>query len=117
LFGIGIYIDNAADDITIANNTVIGSTIDGILMQNSRGTIAGNTVYNNNAGSMSRGQIGLYGSPTQVSSLSNNILYGLNYIDPFTFAKTLHTESANAGNIATADWRDRGWRCGAFPVA
>ncbi|MFZ0548162.1 MAG: choice-of-anchor D domain-containing protein [Candidatus Promineifilaceae bacterium] len=104
LFGIGIYIDNAADNITIADNTVIGSTIDGILMQNSRGSVTGNTVYNNNAGTMSRGQIGLYGSPTQVTSLSNNILYGLNYIDPFTFAKTLHTESAGAANIGTADY-------------
>ncbi len=104
LFGIGIYIDNAADDITIANNTVIGSTIDGILMQNSRGTVTGNTAYNNNAGSMSRGQIGIYGSPAQVSSLSNNIMYGLNYIDNFTFAKTLHTENADHNNIGTADF-------------
>lgn len=104
LFGIGVYIDNAADDITIANNTVIGSTIDGILMQNSRGSITGNTAYNNNAGTMSRGQIGLYGSPTQVSNMSDNILYGLNFIDNFTFAKTLHTESANHNNIGTADY-------------
>ena len=104
LFGVGIYIDNAADNITIADNTVIGSTIDGILVQNSRATVTGNTTYNNNAGTMSRGQIGLYGSPTVVSSLNNNILYGLNYIDPFTFAKTLHTENANQNNIGTADF-------------
>ena len=104
LFGVGIYIDNAADNITIANNTVIGSTIDGILMQNSRGTVTGNTVYNNNAGSMSRGQIGIYGSPALVSSLSNNIMYGRNYVDNFTFAKTLHTENADDGNIGTADF-------------
>jgi hypothetical protein len=52
---------------------------------------------------MSRGQIGLYGTPTQVSSLSNNILYGLNFINNFTFAKTLHTENANHNNIGTAD--------------
>jgi parallel beta-helix repeat protein len=104
LFGVGIYIDNAADNITVAENTVIGSTIDGILIQNSRGSVTGNTVYNNNFGTMSRGQIGLYGSPTQVSSLSSNILYGLNVIDNFTFAKTLHTENADAGNIGTADY-------------
>jgi hypothetical protein len=104
LFGVGIYIDNAADNITISDNTVIASTIDGILVQNSRGSVTGNTLYNNNNGSMSRGQIGLYGSPTQVSSLSNNILYGLNYIDNFTFAKTLHTENADENNIGTADF-------------
>ncbi|MCB8945993.1 MAG: choice-of-anchor D domain-containing protein [Ardenticatenaceae bacterium] len=106
LFGIGIYIDNAADNITIADNTVIGSTIDGILIQNSRASVTGNTVYNNNAGSMSRGQIGLYGSPTHISSLSNNILYGLNFTDNFTFAKTLHTEGADGSNIGTADFND-----------
>jgi hypothetical protein len=53
---------------------------------------------------MSRGQIGLYGSPTRVSSLSNNILYGRNHIDNFTFAKTLHTENADDDNIDTADF-------------
>lgn len=102
-FGVGIYIDNYANNITVADNTVIASTIDGILFQNARGTITGNTVYNNNAGTMSRGQIGLYSSSTQIASFQNNVLYGLNVIDNFTFAKTLHTENADASNISVSD--------------
>ncbi|MCB0012711.1 MAG: choice-of-anchor D domain-containing protein, partial [Anaerolineales bacterium] len=103
LFGIGIYIDNWANNIAVTDNTVVGATIDGILFQNARGTITGNTLYNNNAGSMSRGQIGIYNSTSQISSLSNNILYGLNYLDAFTFAKTLHTENAGAADITAAN--------------
>ena len=52
---------------------------------------------------MSRGQIGLYSTPTHIADLSHNILYGLNVIDNFTFAKTLHTENADASNITAAD--------------
>lgn len=103
LFSAGIYVDNYSDNITVADNTVVGATIDGILFQNSRGSITGNTLYNNNAGTMSRGQIGLYFNTIQISSMSNNVLYGLNRIDAFTFAKTLHTENANASDITAAD--------------
>ena len=103
LFSAGIYVDHYADNVTVADNTVIGSTIDGILFQDARGSISGNTLYNNNAGTMSRGQIGLYQNTSQLSNMSNNILYGLNRIDAFTFAKTLHTENATASNIVAAD--------------
>ena len=103
LFSAGIYVDHYADNVTVADNTVIGSTIDGILFQDSRGSITGNTLYNNNAGTMSRGQIGVYQNTSQLSTMSNNILYGLNRIDAFTFAKTLHTENATASNILAAN--------------
>ena len=103
LFSVGIYIDNWAENINVDDNTVIGSTIDGILFQNARGRVTGNTLYNNNAGSMSRGQMGIYFSSSQISWLTNNIFYGLQYSDAFTFAKTLHTESANAADIGTAN--------------
>ncbi|MFK7802640.1 MAG: hypothetical protein AB8G95_13480 [Anaerolineae bacterium] len=102
LFAVGIYIDHYADNITVADNTVIGSTIDGILFQNSRGSVTGNTLYNNNFGSMSRGQIGIYNN-SQLSNMSENILYALKRTDDFTFAKTLHTESADGSNISAAD--------------
>lgn len=103
LFSVGIYVDQYADNVTVADNTVIGSTIDGILFQNSRGSITDNTLYNNNFGTMSRGQIGLYNDPTEISNMSGNVLYGLNMIDGFTFAKTLHTENADQSHILAGD--------------
>lgn len=77
LFGMGFYIDHYSRDVTIAGNTIISATVDGILYQNSTGTIQTNTLYGNNAGSMFRGQVGLYSDPTIIASFSGNILYSI----------------------------------------
>ncbi len=103
LFGIGLYIDNYSRDTVVTGNTIISSTIDGVLFQNSTGSIQNNVLYNNNVGSMSRGQVGVYHSTSQVASLNNNVMYGLNYIDAFTFAKTLHMESATHSNLTASN--------------
>ncbi|NJP04259.1 MAG: hypothetical protein HC837_00825 [Chloroflexaceae bacterium] len=89
LFGMGLYIDNYSRDVTVSGNTIIGSTIDGILYQRSTGMITDNTLYNNNAGTMGRGQVNLSQDVTEVSQMSGNILYGNNVTDQFTFARTL----------------------------
>ncbi len=75
LFGIGLYIDHFSATVTASNNTIMDATIDGILYQNSSGTVSGNVLFGNNRGTMFRGQIGLYGSPTRVS-LSDNVMIG-----------------------------------------
>ena len=41
------------------------------------GRIEGNTLYNNNVGTMNRGQVGLYGADTVISQHQNNVLYAL----------------------------------------
>ncbi|MEM7031484.1 MAG: hypothetical protein AAF629_18120 [Chloroflexota bacterium] len=102
-FGIGLYIDHYSRDVTVSGNTVISSTIDGLLFQNSTGSIQNNVLYNNNLGTMSRGQVGLYQAVTNITNLSGNVMYGLNRTDAFNFAKTLHAESSNKDNIVSAD--------------
>lgn len=75
LFGIGLYIDQFSANVTASDNTIVGATIDGILYQNSSGTINDNILYGNNAGTMFRGQVGLYGGPT-AASLNGNVMVG-----------------------------------------
>ncbi|MBI1881977.1 MAG: hypothetical protein HYR94_27695, partial [Chloroflexi bacterium] len=77
LFGIGLYIDHYSKDIEISGNTVISSTIDGVLYQNSTGQMTNNTLYANNLGTMSRGQADLTSGPTLVQPFTGNILYAL----------------------------------------
>lgn len=77
LFGIGLYIDHYSRDVVAVGNTIIGATIDGILYQDSTGTIQNNTLYGNNAGSMFRGQVGLYNGPTVIAQFSGNTLYSI----------------------------------------
>lgn len=101
LFGIGLYIDNYSRDVLISGNTVMSSTIDGILFQRSTGKIINNTLYNNNAGTMGRGQISLSATETQITELGGNILYGMNVIDAYTFARTLIV--SNLSNVLASD--------------
>ena len=103
LFGMGLYIDHYSRDIQVTGNTIISSTIDGVLFQNSTGSIQNNVLYNNNIGTMSRGQVGVYHSTSQISSLSNNVLYGLHRTDNFNFAKTLHMEGATSSDLDASD--------------
>ncbi len=65
LFGFGLYIDNYSRDVTVTGNSIISSTVAGILYQNSTGVITGNTLYNNSSGSMYSGQVVLTASPTR----------------------------------------------------
>jgi hypothetical protein len=95
-FGMGLYIDNYSRDVETSGNTVISTTISGILYQRSTGTVTGNTVYNASSGTEYSAQIDLGGSETRVS-LSNNVLYGLK-----SNAWTLYTSSL--GNILSSDY-------------
>ncbi len=66
-FGMGLYIDNYSRDVEVRGNTVISTTISGILYQRSTGTATGNTVYNASSGTEYSAQIDLGGSETRVS--------------------------------------------------
>lgn len=101
LFGMGLYIDNYSRDITVSGNTIINSTVGGVLYQRSTGSITNNTLYNNNAGTMSGGQVELAGDETVISSMSGNILYGLKVNDEYTFAGTLGANST--ANLLASD--------------
>jgi uncharacterized repeat protein (TIGR01451 family) len=76
-FGFGLYIDHYSRDVTLTGNTIISSTVSGILYQDSTGVITDNTLYNNSRGTMYAAQVTLTGSPTYASQHSGNILYGL----------------------------------------
>ena len=95
-FGMGLYIDNYSRDVETRGNTVISTTISGILYQRSSGQIIGNTVFNASTGTEYSSHIDLGGSETRVS-VSNNALYGLN-----NEAWTLYSSSLS--NFAASDY-------------
>lgn len=74
-FGMGLYIDHYSRDMEVRGNTVISTTVTGILYQNSTGEIRDNTVYNASSGTAYAGNISVTGN-TQ-ATLDNNIMYGL----------------------------------------
>jgi hypothetical protein len=76
-FGMGLYIDNYSRDVETRGNTVISTTISGILYQRSTGQIVGNMVFNASTGTEYSSHIDLGGSETRVT-INNNALYGLN---------------------------------------
>ena len=77
LFGFGLYIDHFSKDVAISGNTVISSTVHGVLYQDSTGQMSNNTLYANNLGTLSGGQVNLTQSPTLVQPFIGNILYAL----------------------------------------
>ncbi len=78
LFGFGFYIDHYSREITLSGNTVISSTVHGILFQNSTGVVTGNTLYNNGRTYPYAGaQVIVGSSPAYVSNHSNNILFSI----------------------------------------
>ncbi len=95
-FGMGLYIDNYSRDVEIRGNTIISTTISGILYQRSTGTASGNTVYNASSGTEYSAQIDLGGSETRVG-LSENRLYGLK-----SNAWTLYVSSLS--NLTASDY-------------
>ncbi|MFZ6028726.1 MAG: hypothetical protein ACOYYS_13505 [Chloroflexota bacterium] len=78
LFGFGLYFDMYSRNVTVANNTVIGSTASGVLFQNSTGTMTNNTLYNNsNNDDYGASQLYIGSSPASVGSSSGNIFFTL----------------------------------------
>jgi hypothetical protein len=76
-FGMGLYVDHYSRDVEARGNTVISTTITGILYQRSTGQIVDNTVYNASYGTAYSAHISLGGSESY-ASLSGNRLYALN---------------------------------------
>lgn len=77
LFGFGLYIDHYSSNVTASDNTVISSTVHGILYQDSTGAITGNTLFNNAwSTALWASQIEVTGGST-VSAVQNNILFAL----------------------------------------
>jgi hypothetical protein len=95
-FGMGLYIDNYSRDVVVRGNTVISTTIAGILYQRSTGQIVDNTVFNASSGTEFSGQVDLGGSVTQVT-MTGNILYGLGHS-----AWTLYASALS--NLSTSDY-------------
>ncbi len=90
-FGMGIYIDYNARDVEVRRNTVISTTVTGILVQRSTGVIQDNTVYNASTGTDYSAQLSLVSDITPaVAAVRGNILYGLN-----EQAWTLYASSLN----------------------
>jgi parallel beta-helix repeat protein len=77
-FGFGLYIDHYSRNVTLTGNTIISSTVSGILYQDSTGVVMDNTLYNNSRGTMYSAQVTLTNSPTYVSRHEGNIMYSLN---------------------------------------
>jgi hypothetical protein len=77
LFGFGFYIDHYSRDIELTGNTVISATVHGALYQDSTGQMSGNTLYANNLGTMSGGQVDVTAGPALVQPFTGNILYAL----------------------------------------
>lgn len=99
LFGFGLYIDNFSRAVTIINNTIVNSTVHGILLQNSTGAVAANTLYNNARTYDWAAQLYLGDAPASISNHANNILYSLNP-DAYTLSLAdpsgLGTSNSNA---------------------
>ncbi len=95
-FGMGLYIDNYSRDVETRGNTVISTTISGILYQRSSGQIVGNTVFNASTGTEYSSHIDLGGGETR-ATITNNALYGLN-----NEAWTLYASSLS--NFVSSDY-------------
>ena len=78
LFGFGIYVDHYSRDILSSGNAVARATAAGILYQDSTGTIQGNTLLGNSAGTGYSHQIALTSdATTSVPALTGNVMVGL----------------------------------------
>jgi hypothetical protein len=95
-FGMGLYIDNYSRDVEARGNTVISTTISGILYQRSTGQIVDNTVFNASSGTEYSAHIDLGGDETRVT-VTHNALYALN-----NKAWTLYSSSLS--NLLSSDY-------------
>jgi hypothetical protein len=96
-FGMGIYIDNYSRDVQTRGNTVIDTTISGILYQRSSGQIADNTIYNASTGTEYSAQLDLGSDETRVT-VSGNKLFGLNNEAWTLYARSLSNFVASDHN-------------------
>lgn len=79
LFGFGLYLDNYSRDVAVTGNTIINTTVHGILFQRSTGSVTDNTLYNNGRTyPYAAGQVYVGSSPAYVGTHTGNILYSLN---------------------------------------
>jgi uncharacterized repeat protein (TIGR01451 family) len=77
LFGFGLYLSDARDS-TIDGNTVIRSTVHGLLLMNASGSVTNNTFYDNGLDRTYDGsQTYLGDPPSAISVHTGNILFGL----------------------------------------
>jgi hypothetical protein len=90
----GLYIDYYSRNVEARGNTVVNTTVDGILFQNSSSQAVNNTVYNASSGTEYSAQIDVSGVGSV--SLSNNVMVGL-----AQNAWTLYTGSLS--NITASD--------------
>jgi hypothetical protein len=97
-FGLGLYIDNYSRDVEASGNTIVRSTVTGILYQRSTGEIHDNVVYNAASGTMYAGQISLGGAETRVT-MADNVLFGLQ-----SNAWTLY--AYDLANVLSSDYND-----------
>jgi hypothetical protein len=95
-FGMGLYVDNYSRDVETRGNTVISTTITGILYQRSTGQIVNNNVFNASTGTEYSAHISLGGDETR-ATITNNALYGLN-----NEAWTLYARSLS--NFVSSDY-------------
>jgi uncharacterized repeat protein (TIGR01451 family) len=78
LFGFGLYIDHYSRDIALEGNTVISSTVHGILFQDSTGAVTNNTLYNNGSTyPYAAGQVYIGSSPAYVGTQNGNTLFSI----------------------------------------
>jgi len=96
-FGMGLYIDHYSRDVETRGNTIIDTSVTGILYQNSTGVIRGNTVFNASNGTAFSAQISLAGDATR-ATLDHNSVYGLT-----ANAWTLYVY-APSSNVVASDW-------------
>lgn len=96
LFGFGLYLGDSRDT-TIDGNTVISSTVHGLLLMNSSGSVTDNTFYNNGLDRPYDGSQAYLGSPpSAMSTHTGNIHFGL-----LPTARTLSVEDIN--NLGTSN--------------
>ncbi len=97
VFGFGLYIDHYSKDVEVSGNTVISTTITGILYQNSTGAITGNTVYNTSTSTPWASAVNLTQSAT-AASLQGNTLYALGATDRTLAVTSLANITASDNN-------------------
>jgi hypothetical protein len=95
-FGMGLYIDNYSRNVEVRGNTVISTTITGILYQHATGQIVDNTVYDASTGTAYSAHISLGGDDTR-ATVTGNRLFGLS-----TTAWTLYASSRS--NYVASDY-------------
>jgi hypothetical protein len=97
LFGFGLYVDSYSRNITSTGNTVARATAAGILYQDSTGTITGNVLFGNAAGTgWTHQTVVTRGGSGAIAAHTNNVMVGFQ-----STAGTLGVEAAS--QLATSN--------------